>query len=540
MNKATSILVLAIFISSCSSQPRMPIEANMHCGVDSESLHGFGLVSFSIDGEKLSKSEIKVSPYEVTSEGCALIPPDASEHIKVKSKEYSAVKSVADLKGRLTKNLELIKVDENSEYSYLYCGEIDEQGSATLKFVQPDDLGENPYFIDTDKNVTQIELSSLNCAKIPKKPGKVVLAKGAEVYLKDPENFNLIEKYQEKIVGFDAVCHKLGKKDKIVKILSDYFKTEDCTEIKEKSASLAKDDRELFYKKGITDLGALAGLPFETLDLCENDFVDLSPLSKVENLKYLQIVGAEIISLEGLPDSLKTLVLGYTPYLQDLNFGPKNITALEIYGPNAIKSYEGISDLHDLTNLTIYNVSKADRKNDLTKLNKISTLKFVESFGYQDTLNSWHMDSLVHLEIITSDLSSSKFLGNFKNLRLAWIQKSNISKWEVVNDLKHLYSVSMLKSPTYDLSYLKSDSIESLYLSGTKISDLSFISHTPKVNDLSLSSTLVTDLTPLTKVNLNDFIYNKPSVKITKCPTENVSEAVKAFCIKYKQLDRNT
>ena len=534
MSRSTILLATLIFIQGCS-QNRLPIESNIYCGVDVKELDGYGLVSFSVNGTKLGKSEIKVFPYHLTNEGCALIPPDASDYIKVKHKNYAAIKDVKELKGKLTKNFELIKVDEDSDHSYLYCGENEEQGFATIKFTHPDDLGEEPYFLDTDNNETKLEVSSLNCAKIPKKPGKIVINDGLEVFLKNPESFNLVDKAEQQIIGFDKVCRKLGKKDKIVEILANHFKTDDCDEIKKRSAELSQDDKELFYKKSITNINALGGLPFETLDLCENDFIDLRPLSEVKNLKYLQIIGAEIISLEGLPKGLETLLLGYTPYLSNLNHAPSSITSLEIYGPKAVKSFSGVSSLTNLNNLTIYNISDVEKKSELKKLKNVSSIKIVESYGFQDVLNDWKLDSLEDFGVITSDLNSSKFLENFKNVREVKIQQSNISEWSAINNLEMLSFLSIVQSPTSNLSYLKSQTLETLYIAGTRVADLKFLDNTPMVRHLSMSGTLVSDLSPLSALRLERFVFNRPQANITNCPTENVSEIVKNYCHQYNQ-----
>ena len=200
------VILVALLFSSCSKDAT-PQKINVLCGVDSDFAQGRGFVSFAINGRKLGASEISVSTYEVTDKGCVIVPHDATGNLKVKSGNYSVVASVEKFKNRLLDKYEMVEVGTEEDSQYIYCGETSEE--QYLKFLFPSQVKSGAFYEDIDSKRTPIQLNDLACAKIPKKPGKIVLDENVSTYILNPQNIRIIDKIEPKITGFNNVCQKL-------------------------------------------------------------------------------------------------------------------------------------------------------------------------------------------------------------------------------------------------------------------------------------------------------------------------------------------
>ena len=177
-----------------------------------------------------------------------------------------------------------------------------------------------------------------------------------------------------------------------------------------------------------------------------NDISNLSPLSNLTNLTYLDLTSNSISSISALSNLT-------------------NLTRLDLWD-NSISS---ISALSNLTNLTYL---------DLTS-NSISSISALSN-----------LTNLTYLDLTSNSISSISALSNLTNLTTLYLYNNSISDISALSNLTNLTTLYLYNNSISDISALSNlTNLTTLHLASNSISDIS-----PLVANTGLGSGDTVDL----------------------------------------------
>ncbi|CAG0989829.1 Internalin A [Methanosarcinales archaeon] len=249
----------------------------------------------------------------------------------------------------------------------------------------------------------------------------------------------------------------------------------------------------------LDELQCLTNLTSLDLDATNRD--NISPLSKLSNLKYLRLwYWWQLSDLSPLAklSNLTSLTIRYGEKVNDLSplSNLTNLTSLDLSGCNQVTD---LIPLSNLTNLTSLDLLRCNQVTDLTPLSNLTNLTTINlSFSNQIT----DLTPLSNLtKLITLDLSGCNQVADLTPLsNLTKLITLNLSGCNQVTDLTPLSNLTKL---------IKLD-----LLGCNQVADLTPLSNLTKLITLNLSEcNQVTDLIPLSNltklITLNLFGCNQ-------------------------------
>jgi len=236
----------------------------------------------------------------------------------------------------------------------------------------------------------------------------------------------------------------------------------------------------------------------QTLNLQENQIIDISPLSMLNNLQTLNLFANQITDISLLSEltNLQLLDLGVN---QLTNISPLNRLA------NLIDLSLGNNRIIDISPLSILtNLQKLDLPgNQLTDISSLSGLINLQSLnlsGNQLTDIS-PLSGLINLQWLflqddqIIDISSLSGLNNLQSLSLSDNQITNLSPLSGLNNLQRLF---LFDNQITDISSLNGlTNLQMLRLSDNQIIDISPLSKLTDMRLLFLDHNQITDISPL-------------------------------------------
>ncbi|RYD23181.1 MAG: NACHT domain-containing protein [Verrucomicrobiaceae bacterium] len=201
--------------------------------------------------------------------------------------------------------------------------------------------------------------------------------------------------------------------------------------------SKLKDIRRLqLSSTQISDVAPLSKLTkIETLFLAYTKVRELSPLSKLVNLKHLDLEGSDVTDISPLAklprlvhlDLSNTEVADISP-LKDLRM----LTDLVLAETN-ISDLSVISHLSQLKRLKLINI-KIDDFSPIARLTLLENLD-LEGTSIKDVSILQHLEHLEHLDLMRTEIKDISPLLRMKGLRTLWISKQNLSD-DQINTLR--------------------------------------------------------------------------------------------------------
>ena len=184
---------------------------------------------------------------------------------------------------------------------------------------------------------------------------------------------------------------------------------------------------------------------------------DISALSDLTNLTYLNMGGTQVTDISALSTLIK---------LKTLRFHT-----------TAVSDISALSNLTNLTELDMGGTQVTDIS-ALSNLIKLKTLRFYIT--------------------AVSDISALSNLTNLKELDMAFTQVGDIS---ALRNLTNLTELTMLFTEVSDTSALSNlTNLTGLYMGDTKVSDISMLSNFTNLIYLGLSNTKVSDISALSNL----------------------------------------
>lgn len=221
----------------------------------------------------------------------------------------------------------------------------------------------------------------------------------------------------------------------------------------------------------IADLSPLKGMKLTKLDLTCNHITDLTPLSSMDTLEYLNVQGNPVKSISPLSKlgklsyinlantpvkeiaglkslkKLATLDISFTK-VKNISVGPPNITYINLLGSEctnleALKKYKKLTDIC----LSSFTQKQADSIKNL----KITSLTLLYS---GDELNTMTFPLLKRLELYHITLSDLSFLKNSTKLQELYIYGMPLSDISAAAGLKELRTLEIHQTDLYNITPL--------------------------------------------------------------------------------------
>ena len=278
--------------------------------------------------------------------------------------------------------------------------------------------------------------------------------------------------------------------------ISDLTGLEHCTDLKH---------LDLSWNNQISDISPLSNLTSLTyLELTGTQISDITTLSDLTSLIYLGLVGNQISDISALSNltSLTSLWLGGNQ-ISDIS-ALSNLTSLTSLGLecNQISDISAISNLTSLTYLAL----ERNQISDIPVLSNLTSLTYL-ALGYNQISNISVLSNLTSLTCLhlqanqISDISALSNLTSLTELGLGYNQISNIS---ALSNLTSLTGLALVVNQISDISALSNlIRLAYVYLQSNRISDIQ-----PLVDNSGLEQGDIVDLTdnPLNSNSLNIYI----------------------------------
>lgn len=208
------------------------------------------------------------------------------------------------------------------------------------------------------------------------------------------------------------------------------------------------------------------------MDLSENAFTSMEPLSKLDNLESLIVSANNLSNVDFLKNmkKLKFLDIGY----------------------NQIESIEPLRNLNNLDSLYMY-------QTQVTDITPIADKEYLANLFLQETP--------------VKSLSTLETLPNLKVLGLH--NTPEVENLDSISKLTKLEELSLTKMGLTDITMLKDlANLKLAYLNGNKIKDITALKDKILLEELDISDNQVEDISPLTNSkNLQMFIATQNKIK---------------------------
>ena len=273
-----------------------------------------------------------------------------------------------------------------------------------------------------------------------------------------------------------------------------------------------------------SDISDLTGLEYATglirLDLGpervdgrlgnSNAISDLSPLSGLTNLTYLNLGGSNFTDLSSLSGftNLSELLLSSNG-ITDVSplSGLTNLRGLELFD----NSLTDVSPLSGLTNLRYLGLGR-NIVSDVSALSNLTNMTFLGLFDnlISDVVALSGMTNLTWLDLSNNIISDITPLSGLINLESLGLNRNTISDITPLSGLINLESLGLNRNTISDFSPLSAlTNLKILGLHNTTISDVSPLRGLTNLEDVNLTNNSISDVSPLrgltnlTKLYLN-------------------------------------
>ena len=248
-----------------------------------------------------------------------------------------------------------------------------------------------------------------------------------------------------------------------------------------------------------------------SITLAENHITDISPLSGLKKLEYLDLENNDISSIAALKDlSLQTLLLSNNPITTiDALSGMSNLTYLYLEG-TAIDSIEHLMSLEGLQELYIRNIPTLDVSE--------------ESDAYLVIQSLLDRYVLVDFEHVDSDNPTAEPDGEiviFEDENLEALVRDALGVYDrdvYATDMEILETLSLSYSQISDLTGLEyASNLRHLYIYGNEITDITPLQGLTKLVHLDMEINNVSDISPLKNLTELETLW------IDQNPIEDIS-----------------
>ena len=260
--------------------------------------------------------------------------------------------------------------------------------------------------------------------------------------------------------------------------------------------------------RGITDISALSSCSkLTSLNLSSNSISDITPLMDIPNLQTLNLSGNRVADLRPLMglSGLRVLDVSNNAVLSTVPLGSNTgLTELNLSG-NTISNFSGLSKLKNLTRLDLSSTGFTDEDTAyFTYLSKLGYLNVENNSGFTGSGYD-HLRSVIpscniqHSELVYNVATEGLTLtSDTTDLNLSG---SGISDLSFLMQMGNLQSVRLSNNQISNIYYFQYTeswrTITYLDLSGNQISDLTAISSLRSLVTLNLTDNQISNITPL-------------------------------------------
>ncbi len=235
-----------------------------------------------------------------------------------------------------------------------------------------------------------------------------------------------------------------------------------------------------------------------------NEISDLSPLSGLTNLTYLDLTSNSISDISALSNltNLTGLFL-FSNSISDVSAlsNLTNLTYLSL-SRNSISDVSALSNLTNLTVLYLYNnsISDVSALSNLTNL----TVLYLDNNSISDVSALSNLTNLTELGLRNNSISDVSALSNLTNLTVLYLDNNSISDVSALSNLTNLTVLYLYNNSISDVSALSNlTNLTRLYLDNNNISNIA-----PLAANTGLGSGDEVDVrnNPLSATSLNTHI----------------------------------
>ncbi|MCM3443795.1 leucine-rich repeat domain-containing protein [Metabacillus halosaccharovorans] len=350
------------------------------------------------------------------------------------------------------------------------------------------------------------------------------------------ENTQVVDSEQQAIVEEDSTESETVEQEEAT---TDVTETEDDNSSEQEAAvefedyylerqirsylSLSED--EPITKEGLSTLTNLFALDSQveslvglehavnltSITMAENHITDISPLSGLKKLEYLDLENNDISSIDALKDlNLQTLLLSNNPITTiDALSGMSNLTYLYLEGTE-IESIEQLERLEGLQELYIRNIPTLAVSEDSDAYNVIQTL-----------LDRYVMVDFEHLDSDNPTPEPDGDIVAFEDENLEALVRDVLGVYDrdvYATDMETLETLSLSYSQIRDLTGLEyASNLIHLYIYGNEITDITPLKGLTKLVHLDMEINNVSDISPLKNLTELETLW------IDQNPIEDIS-----------------
>ena len=507
------MIAALVFLSFGCSRHREPEKMAMICDIDASYLKDHKIISLRNGQDKLNLGEVDKSTYEINSNGCALIPKSSSKPFTVKAGGMGlnlTQEQIPD--GFSTSQLETLLDDFNI---WSQCGMNGEPDKVFFHF---EDVESPIYFQSVEMKKAELAINEYNCAATPNGKGRIISGEKSFIVDKTSDLVEVDMSYYPS--GFSAVCNEIGKKDKIVEIVSNHLGADDCETMVKRISEI--DGASIFVDQGIEKINALHNLDLKIINLSGNNIREISSLS--DKVQSLDLINNPLMFIDSLPKDLRSISIENAPDLCDLSA----LTSLVELSTVSLRQAFNLKSLVlnpkvRLTTIKVENVPLSTLKMNWENVTYLSA--FEESFSGFSEISIPNLSS-ADLTYNNIDIAA-KNPHNLKILHLDFLPLNPDLGFLKQSKIKFL----KLSGKVSDISSLEGSEVETLDMHGTGVQDLSPLSNSTSLKILNISGTNVTDLRPLRNLpNLTSVNIGGLDLIKSHCPVDAKSEFLKKLC----------
>lgn len=216
------------------------------------------------------------------------------------------------------------------------------------------------------------------------------------------------------------------------------------------------------------------------LNLTSNKILDISPLEKLTQLKYLNLRSNEIKDIS---------VLASLTQLNYLNLGDNQITDV-----SALREQTQLREL-DLSFNRIKDISALAELKQLIKL-KLSN-NFIDNITFLSNITE-----LSYLSLADNQINEITVLGKLQKIKYLNLNGNIINNTNILKKLENIDELYLSRTGIRDISFLLDlKRITRLGLADNEISDITFLSQLKKLKYLKIKNNLITDISYLKDLN---------------------------------------
>lgn len=332
-----------------------------------------------------------------------------------------------------------------------------------------------------------------------------------------PETSTVTIEEEEEIVYFeDEVLAALIKRELGLKS-NDHITVPDLTSLS--YLDLYGVPKAISSLKGLEEAKNLY-----SLNIGYNNISDLTPLSNLQSLEYIYLLGNQVTDISSLTN---------LPSLRILDLSDNNIIDVRVFSnfpslrnlyldDNQINDISGLLNMPSLERLSLSNNNIIDISglSDLPSLREL----YLADNQISDISSLENLSSLRELSLNNNNISDISVLENLPALRSVRLYDNNISDISALSHLNLTGELDLRNNNITDISPLKSLSfIERLNLSNNNITDIKVLLELPFLRSVDLSGNNITDMETITElINRGIYVQHNKLNQYTEYHTEEI------------------